>query len=191
MMQLQPACEELYHNMVSEVYSSQRPNLSPASRVTLCFKICMEHWSRLKDLMKAYNFVNDEEEIWFFKVIKPKFTALIEYYTMVYHAELFMPSLNEENIHTFWKKEKEKIKKFYQQNEAFYEYYKSGDISMDYIYFLRKNAEGCQNCYNKLYDTDNSLATTHGNTVSALLAYDMYDAYIMQQVKKVDDHISL
>jgi hypothetical protein len=142
-------------------------------------------------MLKCYQFLNDEEEIWFFKIIKPKFTALIEYYTLVYHAELFMPSLKEDDTHTFWKKEKEKIKKFYRQHTEFCEYYKSGDTSMDYIYFLKKNAEDCKHCFNKLYDTDSSMATTHGNTVSALMAYDMYDAYIMQQVKKVDDHISL
>src|SRR5690242_1081131 len=105
MMQLKPACEELYHNMISEVYTAQQPDLSPASRITLCFKICMDYWTRLKDLMKNYSFENEEEEIWFFKVIKPRFTSLIEYYTLVYHAELFMPSLTEDNAHTFWKKE--------------------------------------------------------------------------------------
>lgn len=191
MMQLKPACEELYHNMVSEIYSSQQPELSPAGRITMCFKICMDHWGRLKELMKDYSFADDEEEIWFFKVIKPKFTALIEYYTLVYHAELFMPSLTEDNTHAFWRKEKEKINRFYLQQEAFCEYYKSGDTCMDYIYFLRKHAEGCRNCFNKLYDTDNSLVTAYSNTISSMLAYDMYDEYIMQQVKKVDDHISL
>ena len=111
-MQLKPACEELYHDMVSEVYASRHPDLSPASRVTYCFTLCMDYWNRLKDLIKSYQFENDEEEVWFFKVIKPNFTVLLEYYKLVNHAELFMPSRQDENLQTFWKKEQEKIKKF-------------------------------------------------------------------------------
>jgi len=190
-MQLKPACEALYHDMVSEIYASQHPDLSPASRVTLCFKICTDYWNRLKELMKDHNFEDDDEEIWFFKHIKPKFTALIEYYTLVYHAELFMSSLNEESLDAFWKKEKEKVKKFYCAHEPFCEYYKNNETCMDYIYFLRKHAEDCKECYNKLFDTDHQFITTHSNTVSSMLAYDMYEVYIMQQMKKVDDHISL
>lgn len=177
--------------MVSEVYASQHPDLSPATRVTYCFTICMDYWNKLKDLMRQYKFENDEEEIWFFKVIKPKFTALLEYYTLVHHAELFMPALHDENAHIFWKKETEKIRKFYRQHLDFCDYYKSGSTGMDYIYFLRKNAEDCKDCRNKLYDTEDNLITSHSHLVSSLLAYDMYDAYIEQQVKKVDDHISL
>lgn len=151
----------------------------------------MDYWSKVRDMVKKFDFANDEEEIWFFKDLKPKFTALIEYYALVYHAVLFMPTLNEEDMHAFWRKENEKIRQFYSRNTAFCQYYKSGNTSLDRVYFLRSNAEGCNNCYNKLYDADPEMVTSHGHLASTLLAYDMYEAYIQQQAKKVDDHISL
>jgi hypothetical protein len=94
-MQLKSACEEMYQEMLSEVYTSARLDLAPTSRVAYCFKICVEYWTKLKDQVKLQQFADEAEEIWFFKTMKPKFTALIEYYTLVYHAELFMPSLRE------------------------------------------------------------------------------------------------
>ena len=191
MMQFKPACEELYQEMVSEVYTSRQIDFSETSRITYCFKVCMDYWTRLRAQAKTHNFADEEEEIWFFKLLKPKFTALLEYYTFVYHAVLFMPTLNDEEMHAFWKKEKEKINQFYAKNGAFCQYYKSGNTSLDRLYFLRTNAADCTNCYNKLYDTDPEMVSSHGHLASTMLAYDMYEAYIQQQSKKVDDHISL
>lgn len=191
MMQFKPACEELYQEMVSEVYTLRRVDLSASSRITYCFKVCMDYWNRLKEMLKSHSFANNEEEIWFFKALKPKFTALIEYYTLVYHALLFMPTMNDDDAQLFWRKENERIHHFYSKNAAFCQYYKSGNTSLDALYFLSSNAAGCNNCYNKLYDTDPEMITSHGHLASTLLAYDMYEAYIQQQSKKVDDHISL
>jgi hypothetical protein len=190
-MQLKPVCEEIYQEMVSEVYVSRQIDLSATSRVTYCFKVCMDYWNRLKEQLRSYTFASEEEEIWFFKSLKPKFTSLIEYYTFVYHGLLFMPALAEDDMQAFWNKEKDKIKQFYSKNAAFCQYYKSGNTSLDQLYFLRSNAIDCLNCYNKLYDTDAQMVTTHGHLVSTLLAYDMYDAYLQQEAKKVDDRISL
>lgn len=191
MMQLKPVCEEIYQEMVSEVYVSRQIDLSATSRVTYCFKVCMDYWNRLKEQLRSYTFANEEEEIWFYKSLKPKFTSLIEYYTFVYHALLFMPSLGEDDMQVFWNKEKDKIEQFYSKNAAFCQYYKSGNTSQDQMYFLRSNAIDCFNCHNKLYDTDAEMVTTHGHLVSTLLALDMYDAYIQQEAKKVNDRISL
>lgn len=190
-MQFKPVCEELYQEMVSEVYISRQIDLSATSRITYCFKVCMDYWNRLNEQLKSHSFANEEEEIWFFKSLKPKFTALIEYYTFVYHALLFMPKLNEDDMQAFWEKEHEKIKQFYNKNAPFCQYYKSGNTSQDKSYFLRSNASNCSNCYNKLYDTDPAMVTTHGHLASTLLAYDMYEAYLRQESRKVDDHISL
>ncbi len=180
-MPLKSACEELYQEMLSEVYTSRRLDLSSSSRVTYCFKSCVEHWNKLRELVKSQPFQDQEEEIWFFKQIKPKFTALIEYYAMVHHAELFIPTLKEADVPAFWKKETEKIQQFYHKHAAFYDYYKSGQTYMDSAYFLRSNEEDRNADFNKLYDPDACMATSHSNLATSLLAYDMYEAYITQQ----------
>ena len=85
-MQFRQACEELYQQLLSEVYQCRRLDLSPSSRIAFCFKISVDYWNKLRLYAKDHGFANEEDEIWFFKTIKPKFTALIEYYTLVYNA---------------------------------------------------------------------------------------------------------
>ncbi|HYF29890.1 MAG TPA: RteC domain-containing protein [Chitinophagaceae bacterium] len=183
-IQFKQSCEELYQELLSEVYQCRRLNLSPTSRIAYCFKLSVEYWNKLRHQVKQHPFNCDEEEIWFFKTMKPKFTALIEYYTMIYNAELFMPRLKTEEIKSFWKKESDKVKNFYYQYADFCEYYKSGAAHNDHCYFLRSNAGGAK-CNNKVYEIDEDLITSHGHLATFLLAYDMYDTYILQQLRTV------
>jgi hypothetical protein len=184
-MHLTYVCEDAYHEMLSEIYQSRRLDLSGSGRTAYCYKISIEYWTRIKDQVRQEQFADEAEEIWFFKFLKPKFTSLIEYYTMVYHAELFMPVTEEENAPAFWKKENEKASNFYRQHAAFCEYYKSGATHMDRAYFLRSECKNPASAGNKLYDTDIDMVTSHGHLATSLLAYDMYATYILQQSKKV------
>jgi hypothetical protein len=184
-MPLQPVCEEKYQEMLSEIYQSRRLDLCPATRIAYCFKLSVEYWTRLNDCVKASQFTDSEEEIWFFKTMKPRFTSLIEYYTLIYHAELFMPSLSETETNAFWKKENEKAKKFYRQYSDFCKYYKAGRTDMDHVYFLRHDLKPSGTYGNRLYDTDPEMVAPYGHLATSLLAYDMYATYILQQVNKV------
>lgn len=184
-MQFRQACEGLYHELLSEVYQCRRLELTPSNRIAFCFKISVDYWNKLRQQVKQRGFATDEEEIWFFKTIKPKFTALIEYYTLVYNAELFMPRLRIEDAQAFWRKEADKVKNFYAQHADFCSYYKNGRTESDHLYFLRANVNGYKCNGMKVYDMDDDLITSHGHLVTCLLAFDMYEAYILQQARKV------
>ena len=182
-MQLKHVCEEMYREMMCEIKNTCEMGLSPTSHIAYCFKVSVEYWSKLRVHVKTQLFTSEAEEIWFFKSMKPAFTALIEYYTMTYHAELFMPVLKEDDVHAFWKRETDKIRKFYRQHSVFCEYYKSGRTSMDHIYFLRCNIKDYSSSFSKLYDTDEEMITSHGHLATSLLACDMYESFIMEKVK--------
>lgn len=186
-MHLKTVCEDVYHDMLSEIYLSRQMDLTGNGRTAHCYKISMEFWTRIKEIVKQNPFADEAEEIWFFKVMKPKYTSLIEYYTMVYHAELFMPVSEEENGPAFWKKEHDKVSSFYKNNTCFCDYYKSGETKKDRDYFLRSQCANPQETMNKLYDTDHEFVTSHGYLATSLLAFDMYSAYSLQQAKKWPD----
>ncbi|HEX6180555.1 MAG TPA: RteC domain-containing protein [Chitinophagaceae bacterium] len=184
-MQFRQACEELYHELLSEVYQCRRLDLTPSGRIAFCFKISVDYWNKLRLYAKDHGFANEDDEIWFFKTIKPKFTALIEYYTLVYNAELFMPRLRTDDAQAFWKKEADKVKNFYGNHSDFCAYYKSGCTESDHLYFLRCNLNEKKCSAMKVYEMDDDLITSHGHLVTCLLAFDMYEAYILQQARKI------
>jgi hypothetical protein len=49
---------------------------------------------RLKIFIKDYTFKDDNEEINFFKAIKPRFSSLVIYYQKVYNLEMNCPVNN-------------------------------------------------------------------------------------------------
>jgi hypothetical protein len=143
----------------------------------------MDHWQKILRHVNAHAFANEAEEIQFFKTVKPKYTSLIEYYTMVYHAELFRPTCEDE-LQAFWRKENARAARFHCEHASFCAYYKSGCTSMDQIYFMRCNHNCCNEKRNMLYDADDAMITSHGYLATSLLAYEMYEVYVLQQMTK-------
>lgn len=177
------AWETHYQEMLQELDHYRRLDFSNPSRIVYCFKICMDHWQKIQRYVASHTFASEAEEIQFFKIVKPKYTSLIEYYTMVYHAELFKPSGDEER-HLFWRKENARVARFNHEHAAFCAYYKSGCTSMDRVYFMRCSHNCCNEKRNMLYDADDSMIASHGHLATSLLAYEMYEVYVLQQMMK-------
>jgi hypothetical protein len=182
-MQWKRACEELYQDMMNQIYQCRKLDLSSTGRITYCFKVAIEHWDRLREKVKSRRFVNKAEEIWFFRTMKPRFTCLIEYYTLVYHAELFIISLEEEDIPPFLEKENERIKNFHLCNQDFIDYYSNGRTDCDPLYFTR-NRQSPPNNKSRPYDAEPAAISSHDHLVSSIMAFEMYAAYILQHQKE-------
>lgn len=54
-------------------------------------EICIESIGKLKKLISKYNFKSQQEEISFFKEVKPQFTSKRIYYNSVYKIETKKP----------------------------------------------------------------------------------------------------
>src|SRR5690242_7131972 len=74
------------------------------SAVECAFSSLKNGWIQLKQIVAANDFATDEEEIHFFKVLKPKLIGELEYYGLVYHSILFCPPDAEQKLF-FWQRE--------------------------------------------------------------------------------------
>lgn len=182
-MQLMHTWHAHYQEMLQELDHCRRLDFPSTSRIAYCFKTCMDHWHRILKHVNGHAFANEAEEIQFFKTVKPKYTSLIEYYIMVYHAELFRPACEDE-LQAFWRKENARVARFHREHASFCTYYKSGCTSMDQVYFTRCSHNCCNEKRNMLYDADDGMITSHGHLATSLLAYEMYEVYLLQQVTK-------
>src|SRR5690349_5651569 len=114
-----------------------RNNDSPrVKQLEECYEVVMRYWSMVRARVANYRFDSVEEEIEFFKMIKPQFTSQIEYYGFLYHLEIFRP-VNELEQKAFYQKECSRLEKFIKENSEFYNYYKSNSTEKDATYFLR------------------------------------------------------
>ncbi|HEY4061096.1 MAG TPA: hypothetical protein VGM30_04310 [Puia sp.] len=84
--------QEYYHQLLAAIASHRVTGSTEMEQVEACFKSSLEYWGKVRQRVKERSFATPEEEIHFFKVIKPLFASRIEYYTWCYHTLLFMPA---------------------------------------------------------------------------------------------------
>lgn len=83
-------------------------------------------FDKLKEFITRYTFVDEAEEILFFKEIKPKIFCHLIYYRKVYNIEMHRPVASVEAQKEYLKKKLDGIQEFNDKILDFYRYYRSG-----------------------------------------------------------------
>lgn len=93
--------------------------------------------NKLRNFISIYNFKNQEEEIHFFKYVKPIFFSKYIYYGKLFNVESFYPVGSIEIQEAYLRNELDKIYNFHRKHSEFYHYYRSGNTHLDDKYFTR------------------------------------------------------
>ena len=143
-------------------------------------------FEELREFIHEYNFRDNEEEIYFFKNIKPLILSKLIYYNDIYTLELRKPNGNKEVVKEHYRKKQAAIVDFCNNNLDFYQYYRSKATHLDKYYFLRghENYKLCHNC--GLLDKDPLFSTCCDHRVAKMLAYDMLEIYLQQRLQDVE-----
>lgn len=78
--------------------------------------------AKLKEYVLKTGFKNQQEEIHFFKHIKPQFIAKLIYYNSIYKIETKKPN-GTKAIRKYLNEELNNLKRFFDNNLEFYKYY--------------------------------------------------------------------
>lgn len=142
-------------------------------------------FEKLKWLISNYEFKEQNEEIIFFKIQKPKLFSKLIYYQKIYHLELNRPVSSYQTQRFFLERELEHINIFWSSNVDFIQYYRSGKSSMDEFYFLRGKRDIELNLDSFYFERDPKFSTYFDFKVSKLLANDLLAAYINYELTKL------
>jgi hypothetical protein len=151
--------------------------------ITLILKSINE----LKKATTKTNFKTQSEEIQFFKEIKPQFTSKLIYFNRVYKIEMKKPNGGNRILKKYYNNELLKLKAFFDNELEFYQYYRSGSTYLDYKYFLRGKFDIKLALDSYYFETDSSFATSHDFKVATILANDLIQLYIENQLLMLDN----
>jgi len=184
---MSPEYQAYYHQLLAAIALHRDTGDGEMEKVEACFKSSLESWSKVRKEVKSHDFTSTEEEVRFFKEIKPLFTSYIEYYTYCYHALLFMPAGNLLELKRFWKWEMRKIERFRENNREFCQYIRQGDTYKDTEYFLRSSntLPGVRTLQGLVHDLDAEITTSHDYLVTMIGAYDLYEKHILAEIEKL------
>ena len=143
-------------------------------------------FEELREFIHQYTFQDANEEILFFKDIKPFILSKLIYFNDIYLLELRKPNGSKEVLKEYYKKKQTAIMEFCNANLDFYQYYRSKATHLDRYYFLREheNYKLCHNC--GMFDKDPLFSTCCDNRVAKMLAYDMLEIYLQQRLQELE-----
>ena len=169
-------CEKLYQDLLDELRHCREKDLPFLSETEYCFHLAEKYHRIIRQELAGYDFLNQEEEIHFFKVIKPKFVAETEYASLLNFAGNFSPPDSFiEDLAQFWFRQIERLGKFKEKHKEFYTYYLAGHTNLDAVYFTRLSPEDENYAFDKTRSNYDLLA-------GQLLARERYAIYAIEQL---------
>jgi hypothetical protein len=169
----------LYEGLLRDTHAAWGMPLPESERTEACFKVCLEYWIRLKELVAEGPFGEEREEVDFFRQVKPLFTGRLEYYTLVYQYLLFCAGDDEEALAEYRSKELRKIAQFRKVHAGFIRYMEEGARDRDGAYFLR--GEGAETGSTRIFDSDGKYSCPKDGLTTQMLAYQLYEIYIKEK----------
>ncbi len=148
-----------------------------------------ERWVKtLREEVVKNGFRSIQEEIFFFKHIKPQIFSKLIYYSKLFKIESKRPRSSSKFQIKYLNNQIDKLQVFFNDNLEFYHYYRRGATSLDEQYFVRGKSDLRSNTDFFNFYVDEKFSTCQDGTVAAIMAYDMLIVYLQQEIEKLENY---
>ena len=145
-------------------------------------KLLIKCLADLKQEVMKSGFKDEEEEIYFFKKLKPIILSKLICYNAVFKIEAKKPYGRKKVLDEYFSAELTKLKRFYDNNKEFYSYYRTNSSYLDHKYFVRGNYDIVLSLDTFYFETDHSFSTSHDYKVAKILANDRIQVFLEEQL---------
>jgi hypothetical protein len=176
--------EQLYDQLVASLREAEAtPSGTPAQHHELILQLLHEAIRELKELVVDYSFPREEDEIRFFKHIKPRFTSLLIYHSRLALLELRLPLGSPKDTRKHYENELLLIRLFYEDHALFYRYMNAGATFLDTRCFVRGN------CDFPFYYSVSALPATAPDTDTRFTTHYDYIVACFQASERLRDYL--
>jgi len=130
-------------------------------------------------------FKTDEEEIHFFRTIKPQILGKLIYYNKVYRIETTCPVNNGKMYYSYFSSQLANLKREYIEhicNSDFYRYYRSGRTDRDGTYFKRGNINYHDGLNSIVFEIDPEFSTFYDYKTARIIANELVYTYLLTKI---------
>jgi len=171
-----------------QINKIERDEKNEITKSTRILKFLESKLAELKKFIVKYDFKSEEEEILFFKEIKPKIVSKLIYYMSVHKIEINRPKGSCSTIETYLLTELDLLKHFFDCNIEMYHYYRTGGTHFDKIYFLRnRDADIPLNIACFFFERDVRFSTVYDYKIAQIMANDLLELYLKSQLVKLKE----
>lgn len=130
----------LYEQMNSALSTISIQADSTLKSTERSYRNVQQAMQELKTFIIQYSFKNQQEEIHFFKDIKPRFLKELIFFEELYYIESSRPVASKIQIEQYLNTHLEQINEFFRRNHSLHTYYRMGEDYKDMQYFTRQIA---------------------------------------------------
>ena len=118
---------------------------------------------------------------------KPTIISKLIYYNAIYKIETKKP-YGAKPIKKYLNKELKKLKRFFDHNLDFYKYYRSNNSFLDENFFIRGKHDIKLWLDTYYFESDQTFSTSHDYKIAKIMANDLIQVYIEDQLYNNKDH---
>ena len=159
---------------------------NPIQTAELAIQSIHPSLEKLKTFFIKYKYLKKNEEIEFFRDIKPKFVAKLIYYNEIYCIETSCPLGSKKTIRKYYRAELLKLKVFFEENKEFYRYYRTGNNCLDSKYFTREKYDLKLMLDSSFFQADHRFTTSTDYKVARILANNEIEKFLEERIEKLE-----
>ncbi len=143
----------------------------------------------MKKYVLDHHFTGDNEEIEFFRIIKPQILGKLIYYNKVYRIETSCPVNSGKMYYKHFSAELQQLKNEFKEhicNSDFYRYYRSGRTDRDHDFFKLGKISLNTGLNSFIFEVDTQFSTYYDYKVSRIIADELLYNYLIIKINPVD-----
>ncbi len=140
----------------------------------------------IKKEINSSKFKTITDEIHFFKSLKPSIFSRLIYYTKIFNIETKRPIGSDKIQRKYLENELDKLKRFFDNNLEFYQYYRANYSHLDDKYFVRGKQDIRLHLDSFIFNSDPTFSTSHDYRVSKILANDLLEIYLKGAIESLE-----
>ena len=176
---LQQQCGRLYKKIIQQLAYYESTATDEKRWIEWGFGLTTKAWLSIQEKVEGYQFTDQQEEISFYKTLKPKFVALMDFFTLLYRSVLFQPE-DRPGKKEYWKRELTTCKYFLSKHKSFCQYYEQGNTGMDPVYFVQQNNQ--QALIFGVNENKGHVITSYSHLLARVISIKKYQCYIKEKI---------
>lgn len=142
---------------------------------------------QLREKIIVHQFSSQEEEIVFFKELKPQVLSKQLYFNKIYCIESKFPTGSNEAAKKYVNDQLHSLEYFFNRYLDFYQYYRSGSTVYDRYYFVRGNVDPKLCTDSSRFNSDLNFSTVYDFKVAKIIAHEMLRIYLNRRLNMIED----
>ncbi len=170
------------HHQEDKLSSQMMRTVDEAFEMTLFLK---EMLSIIKARVLQDSFADEQQEIDFFKNIKPQILGKLIYYNKIFRIETTCPVSNGKIHQSYYENLLKSLKSEYKEsicNEDFYRYYRAGRTDRDHTYFRLGQINYHDGLKSGVFEIDLSFSTYYDNKIAYIIANELLYTYMLTKI---------